>query len=343
MIRSGQVTIKDIARELGISPSTVSKALKNHPDISVETRKRVGDLAKKLKYKPNAIALSLRSARTKTLGLVIPETVHHFFSSVISGIEDVAYDAGYNIMIFQSNESFNREVIATTALLDARVEGILISLSRETRNYDHLNNILNNGVPMVMFDRVCDDIKTDKVTVDDFEGAYNAVSHLIKAGCKRIAHLAGPPGLRITDLRRNGYLEALKDNRMEFDRDLVVYCDNFNQAQIRTKQLMNRINPPDAVFTVNDFTATGVIKSLHEMKIRIPEEVSVLGFSNGLISQVTHPTLSTVDQHAYRMGQVSVELLLDRLMNTGSEQPFIHQVLKTELIIRESTRKSRKS
>src|SRR6056300_1099283 len=214
-MRSGQVTIKDLAKELGISPSTVSKALKNHPDINKNTRKRVSDLAKKLNYKPNAIALSLRSSRTKTLGLIIPETVHHFFSSVISGIEDVAYDAGYNIMIFQSNESFNREVIATMALMDARVEGILISLSRETRNYDHLANILKNGVPLVMFDRVCDEIKTDKVTVDDFEGAYNAVTHLIRSGCKRIAHLAGPPGLRITDLRRNGYIEALKDNKCE--------------------------------------------------------------------------------------------------------------------------------
>ena len=343
MMRSGQVTIKDIARELGISPSTVSKALKNHPDISVDTRKKVNDLAKKLNYKPNAIALSLRSSRTKTLGLVIPQTVHHFFSSVISGIEDVAYDAGYNVMIFQSNESFNREVIATTALLDARVEGILISLSRETRDYGHLSNILDNGVPLVMFDRVCDDIKTDKVTVDDFEGAYKAVDHLIGTGCRRIAHLAGPPGLRITDLRRNGYTEALRDNKMEIDRDLVIYCDNFNQAQIRTKQLMNRIQPPDAIFTVNDFTATGVVKSLHEMKIRIPEDVSVIGFSNGLITQVTHPSLSTVDQHGYQMGQVSVQLLLDRLMSRQVEQPFIHQVLKTELIIRDSTRSTRKT
>ena len=343
MMRSGQVTIKDIARELGISPSTVSKALKNHPDISVNTRKKVNELAKKLNYKPNAIALSLRSSRTKTLGLVIPQIVHHFFSSVISGIEDVAYDAGYNVMIFQSNESFNREVIATTALLDARVEGILISLSRETRNHEHLAHILNNGVPLVMFDRVCDDIKTDKVTVDDFEGAYNAVDHLIRTGCRRIAHLAGPPGLRISDLRRNGYTEALRDNKLEIDRDLVMYCDNFNQAQIRTKQLMNRLQPPDAIFTVNDFTATGVVKSLHEMKIRIPEEVSVIGFSNGLITQVTYPTLSTVDQHGYQMGQVSVQLLLDRLINRQVEQPFIHQVLKTELIIRESTRRTRKT
>jgi len=340
MIHRGQVTIKDIARELGISPSTVSKALKNHPEISRETRKKVNDLARKLNYKPNAIALSLRSSRTKMIGLVIPEIVHHFFSSVISGIEDVAYDAGYNVMIFQSNESFNREVIATTALLDARVEGILISLSRETRDYLHLQNILSNGVPLVMFDRVCDEIETDKVTVDDFEGAYNAVSHLIRTGCRRIAHLAGPPGLRITELRKNGYLEALRDHKLEIERDLLLYCDNFNQAQIRTKQLMNRYHPPDAIFTVNDFTATGVVKSLHELKIKIPEEVSVIGFSNGLITQVTYPTLSTVDQHGYQMGQVSVQLLLDRLLSNNSPQPYIHQVLKTELIIRESTRRS---
>ena len=338
MSSSGQVTIKDLAAELGVSPSTVSKALKNHPDISQETRKKVNDLAKKWNFFPNPIALSLRNSRTKTIGLIIPEIVHHFFSSVISGIEDVAYDAGYNVMIYQSNESFNRELIAAQALLNSRVEGILISLSRETRNFDHLKKVLSNGIPLGMFDRVCDEIETDKVTVDDYQGAYSAVSHLIRTGCKRIAHLSGPPGLPIADFRRNGYLDALRENNMEINRDLVIYCDNFKQAVIRTKQLMNLPEPPDAFFTVNEFTASGVVKSLYEMKFRIPEHVSVFGFSNGLITQVTNPAISTVDQHAYLIGQTSAQLLIDRLMNKQVSRPFIHQVIKTELIIRESTR-----
>jgi len=334
MISRGQVTIKDLADELGISPSTVSKALKNHPDISQETRKKVNDLAKLWNYFPNPIALSLRNSRTKTIGLIIPEIVHHFFSSVISGIEDVAYDAGYNVMIYQSNESYNRELIAVQALLNSRVEGILISLSKETRNFDHLKNVLDRGVPIGMFDRVCDEIEADKVTVDDYQGAYSAVSHLIRSGCRRIAHLSGPPGLPIAD----GYLDALRDNNLEINRDLIIYCDNFKQALIRTKQLMNLAEPPDAFFTVNEFTATGVVKSLYDLKLKIPEEVSVFAFSNGLITQVTNPALSTVDQHAYQIGQTSAELLLDRLLNQQIIRPFIHQVIKTELIIRESTR-----
>jgi LacI family transcriptional regulator len=270
--------------------------------------------------------------------LIIPEIVHHFFSSVISGIEDVAYDAGYNVMIYQSNESYNRELIATQALLNSRVEGIMISLSKETRNFDHLKNVLDHGIPIAMFDRVCDEIDTDKVTVDDYQGAYSAVSHLIRTGCRRIAHLSGPPGLPIADFRRGGYLDALRDNNMEINRDLIIYCDNFKQALIRTKQLMNLPEPPDAFFTVNEFTATGVVRSLYDLKIRIPEDVSVFAFSNGLITQVTNPALSTVDQHAYQIGQTSAQLLLDRLLNHQVVRPFIHEIIKTELIIRESTR-----
>jgi LacI family transcriptional regulator len=338
MMLRGQVTIKDLAEELGISPSTVSKALKNHPDISQDTRKKVNDLAKLWNYYPNPIALSLRNSRTKTIGLIIPEIVHHFFSSVISGIEDVAYDAGYNVMIYQSNESFNRELIAVQALLNGRVEGILISLSKETRNFDHLRNVLDHGVPIGMFDRVCEDIDADKVTVDDYQGAYSAVCHLIRTGCRKIAHLSGPPGLPIADYRRGGYLDALRDNNMEINRDLIIYCDNFKQALIRTKQLMNLAEPPDAFFTVNEFTATGVVRSLYDLKIKIPEQVSIFAFSNGLITQVTNPALSTVDQHAYQIGQTSAQLLLDRLLNHQIVRPFIHQVIKTELIIRESTR-----
>jgi LacI family transcriptional regulator len=338
MLQKGNITIKDLAEELGISPSTVSKALKNHPDISADTRARVNELARKLNYNPNPIALSLRSSRTKTLGLVIPEIVHHFFSSVISGIEDVAYDAGYNVMIYQSNESYNRELIAIQALMNSRVEGILVSLSKETKNFDHLRNILDHNVPLVLFDRICEEIETDKVTVDDYQGAYAAVNHLIRTGCRRIAHLSGPPGLLIADYRRSGYMDALKDNNLKINRDLVIYCDNFKQALIRTKQLMNLPDPPDAFFTVNEFTATGVVKALYDLGIKIPEQVSVFGFSNGLITQVTNPALSTVDQHAYQIGQTSVQLLLDRLLNTHAARPFIHQVIKTELIIRESTR-----
>ena len=337
-MHKGQTTIKDIASQLGISPSTVSKALKNHPDISLETRKKVNDLAKELHYNPNPIALSLRSSKTKTIGLIVPEIVHHFFSSVISGIEDVAYDAGYSVMIYQSNESYNREVIAVKSLLNNRVDGILISVSKETRNYDHLKEIKEHSVPFVMFDRVCDEIIADKVIVDDYQGAYNATRHMIVTGCRRIAHFAGPPGLKIADLRRSGYTDALIDHNLKIERDLVIFCDNFNQAIIRTKQLMSNPQPPDAIIAVNELTATGVIKAAAEIGTRVPQDLSVIGFTNGLISQVVHPTLTTVDQHGYQIGQTSVQMLLDRMIRNETDYPAVEQVIKTDLVVRESTR-----
>ncbi|MFO8000377.1 MAG: LacI family DNA-binding transcriptional regulator, partial [Marinilabilia sp.] len=194
-MKSNHVTLKDIARILELSPSTVSRALKDHPDINEETKKLVKTFAEKVKYRPNALALSLRRQKTNTIGLIIPEIVHHFFSSVISGIEDLAYGEGYNVMICQSNENYQREVIDTQALIDHRVDGILVSLSKTTRDFTHLKNAYENGIPMVFFDRVCEEIKTDRVITDDFKGADIATSHLIERGSKTIIHLAAPQHL----------------------------------------------------------------------------------------------------------------------------------------------------
>ena len=210
-MRSAQVTIKDIAKQLGISPSTVSRALKDHPEISQATKKAVVELAKKLNYEPNAVALSLRSSRSNVIGLLIPEIVHYFFSQVISGIEDVAHDAGFQVMICQSNESYQREVENVNTLLHSRIEGLLACLSKETKDFSHFRNLLGKNIPIVFFDRTSDELDTDKVKVTDYKGAYDAVKHLIDIGCKRIAHLATSEDLEIGRERYSGFVQALKD------------------------------------------------------------------------------------------------------------------------------------
>ena len=223
-MKYNQVTIKDIARELGISPSTVSRALKDHPDISPQTKKAVNELAEKLNYQPNIVALSLRQSKTNTLGVIIPELVHFFFSTVISGIEDVAYSAGYNVIITQSNESLQREKTDIKALFNSRVDGMLISVSRETNTFEHIEGILAKGVPMVFFDRVYENANSSMVIVDDLSGAKEATHHLIDQGCKRIAHLEGPPNLGITKQRLEGYIQALNDANIPINQELIVSC-----------------------------------------------------------------------------------------------------------------------
>ena len=226
-MRSNQVTIKDIARELGISPSTVSRALKDHPDISQYTKQAVKELAKKLNYQPNAIALSLKHSRSFTLGVIIPETVHFFFSSVISGIEDIAYNSGYNIMICQSNELYSREKSNANMLFSNRVDGLLISLSKETQDFDHISLFQNNNIPVVFFDRGTDVFLCDQVIIDDYHAAFNIVDFMIKRGHKNIIHLAAPQNLDIGLKRRMGYEDALKANDLPFDESMVVYADKF--------------------------------------------------------------------------------------------------------------------
>lgn len=335
-MRSSQVTIKDIAAELGISPSTVSRALKNHPEISEETKRAVKELAKKLNYEPNAIALSLQSSKSNIIGLVIPEIVHYFFSQVISGIEDVAYDAGYHVMICQSNESYIREVKNIQTLLSSRIEGLLVSLSKETRDFSHFRNLNKKNIPIVFFDRICEELETDHVIVNDFKGAYDAVEHLINMGCKRIAHLATSQDLIIGRNRYNGYIKALKDNNLTIDERLVVRCDTHKAARLVTKRLIYEIQPPDGIFAVNDLTAIGALQTVKENGLRIPEDIKVIGFSNGIYSTMTDPPLSTVEQFGYLMGQKAARMVLDRILSRENYPVRIEEI-ETQLIIREST------
>lgn len=340
MKKLSQVTIKDIARELGVSPSTVSRALKDHPDISRDTKKAINELAKKLNYQPNTIALNLRQSKTNTIGVIIPKIVHFFFSTVISGIEDVAYDHGYNIIISQSNESYEREVSDLKALFNSRVDGLLISVSRETTNFDHFVSVFERGVPMVFFDRVIEHLDTSKIIVDDTEGSYEAAKHLIQQGCQRIAHFAGPDILKISKNRVDGYIKALEDNNIIVDDKLIINCQEGTVEESKgiAKKLLKSKNPPDGICCSNDLAAIGALQAAKELQIPVPEKLAIIGFSNWEITTMTDPPLSTVDQPGYEMGRQAAELLLKEIHS--KEDEFIEPqviTLPTKLLIRGSS------
>lgn len=338
-MRSNQITIKDIARILGISPSTVSRALKNHPDINADTKKAVNELADKLKYQPNAVALSLKNSRSNIIGVIIPEIVHYFFSSVISGIEDVASQKGFTVIICQSNESFNREVANARTLLSHRVDGILVSISKETTSFDHLVNLQEGGIPLVFFDRIAPEIHADQVIIDDMEASYRATCHLIETGCRRIAHFAGPQGLLIGKERLQGYLNAHKETGLPVDESLIIEADTFEKARNAVGRLIDTKNIPDGIFAVNDMTAIGAMQTILKRGFKIPEDISIVGFSDGYLSGITDPNLSSVDQHGYEIGTTAAELLFKRILSDEEEYIPEIKVLNADLIVRGSSAK----
>jgi DNA-binding LacI/PurR family transcriptional regulator len=335
-MRSNQVTIKDIARELGISPSTVSRALKDHPDISTYTKQAVKELAEKLSYQPNAIALSLKHSKSFTLGVIIPETVHFFFSSVISGIEDIAYNAGYNIIICQSNELFSRERSNANMLYSNRVDGLLISLSKETHNLDHIRFFQDNGIPVVFFDRGTDDLLCDQVIIDDYSAAFNIVDYMAKRGYKNIIHLAAPLNLEIGLKRKKGFEDALVKNGLPFDESKVVFADNFDEAFHKVSHLIENGEIPDGIFAVNDLTALGAMRALKKNNLSIPDQVGVAGFGNGQNALLTDPPLTTVNQNGYNMGKKAAEIILNRISEGFENYIPKKYYIDTELVIRES-------
>ncbi|MGM0551372.1 MAG: LacI family DNA-binding transcriptional regulator [Bacteroidota bacterium] len=337
-MRNRQVTIKDIAKLLHISPSTVSRALKDHPDINPETKKNVREMAKKMNYKPNKIALQLLQQESNIIGVIIPEIIHHFFSTVISGIENEANKAGYQIMICQSNESYEREVANVQTLLSSHIDGFIMSLAKTTNDYTHLKQIEEVGVPVVFFDRICDCIKADSILVDDYEGAYKATCHLIEQGCKHLVHLAGPQHLTIGKERKNGFLQALRDNGLPQYVHSVQICDTRDQALKIVPQLLQDHPSVDGIFAVNDMTATGAMNAAKELHKRIPRDIAISGFTDSFIATLTDPPLTSVDQKGFLMGQQAARLLLNRISGKSPEGN-VKKVLQTELRIRESSKR----
>ncbi len=342
-MKSRQVTIKDIAKQLGISPSTVSRALKDHPDISPDTKKLVNDLAKELHYEPNTIALSLRSQKTNTIGIIIPEIIHFFFSTIISGIEEVAYNAGYTVMICQSNESYEKEVLDTKSLLSHRVDGFLVSYSRETKDFAHFQEIISRNRPIVFFDRIPEGIEAPKVIIDDEEASRNATLHLIDQGCKRIAHFAGPLSLQISQKRLKGYKSALEKFNIEAKEAYVTVCADGTKEEgyACMKALLALKEIPDGIFTSNDIAAYGAMIAIKEAGLSIPNDIAVVGFSNWQFSSLIEPQLSSVSQPGLEMGRAAARILIEELQNKEDIKSDITKTLPTNLIIRTSSDRKR--
>jgi len=335
------ITIKDIAKALGLSTSTVSRALRNSYEINPETKKLVMEYAERMNYRPNPIALSLRDSKSKSIGVIIPEIANHFFSQLINGIESIAYNLGYHVVIFQSHESYEREVANTNYLVSRKVDGLLISLSSLTTNLFHFQDLMERGLPIVFLDRVPNAIETHKVVVDNFAGSYEATEHLIKTGRKRIAHLTSPIYLSITTERLAGYKQALEDYGLPFDESYVKYCYHGgkvaeeNEAAVR--EMLEMPEPPDAIFTASDRLTTGCMSVLQKHNIKVPEQIAIVGFTNISVAELLNPPLTAVVQPAMEMGQQAVELLIRLIEHPQKTDVFETRSLKTSLIIREST------
>jgi len=337
MIKKPQITIKDIARALNISPSTVSRALKNHPDISQDTKDLVNKYAKDFNYKPNTLALSLRMSKNNTIGVIIPEIVHYFFSSILSGIEQVANAEGYNVIICQSDENYEKEVRNTKALVATRVSGVLASLAKHTTNYDHFQDIIDSDIPLVFFDRICIGINTDRVVVDDYAGAFAAVEYLIQTGCKRIAFYSSPFHLEISKNRKNGYMDALRKYNLPVDESLIRVCDTREEAIIITPEILDRPNRPDGFFAINDHCAAGILYATKLAKLKVPKDVAIMGFSDGELAKACDPMLSTVEQHGFEIGKHAAKLLINKI-NGETQGQYSNKIVKTNLIIRGTTK-----
>ena len=331
------ITINDLAKRLKLSASTVSRALRDHPDISAETKERVRAAAEQANYQPNLIAQSLQTRRSNNIGVIVPEIRNTFFSTVISGIEEIAYEAGYTIMVCQSNDTYIRETINTRALAAHRVAGMLVSISQETRDFEHLKTIIAQGIPLVLFDRIIEELEVSKVVVDDFTGAYNAVAYLIKQGRKRIAHIGGRSPLYVSRRRREGYEAALRDHTVPINPAYIV-TGGYHEEDGRdgARRLCGLAEPPDAVFAVNDPVALGAYMHCTDSGIKIPEEIALIGFSNNPNTTLIRPRLTTVSQPAFEMGKVAAALLLKKMQASSAAGSAETVVLKTELVIRES-------
>jgi DNA-binding LacI/PurR family transcriptional regulator len=332
-----QITIKDLAKKLNISVSTVSRALRNAADINPETKQAVITLAKELNYEPNLMAWGLAKRKTKIIGIIVPAIHSNYFSEALSGMTEVANVFDYHLMFCQSNEDANEEVKCIRKLLACHVDGLLISVSKDTDDASELEKVRQLGIPVVMFDRTLSNFPCNKVVVDEYEGAYKAVQHLIKKGCKRIAHLAGPVNASVSINRMKGYLDALADYDLPVDEQLIVRCNAFeDDALAGIKKIMRIKNRPDGIFFINDLSAITAIRFMQKKGIRIPEMMKIAGFNDDPVSSMVEPSLTTVMQPGYEVGKLSMRMLVDEINSPGSG--FQNIQLRTQLIIRNSSK-----
>ena len=338
------VTLKKIADTLGLSIATVSKALKDYSDISPKTKLKVKELADALHYKPNSFAQSLRNQESKIIGLIIPQIVHHFFSNIILGVIKTAEKSGYLVITLQSDESYKIEKKQIEHLLNRNVDGILLSLADNTVDYSHINDIRKAGVPIVLYDKISRSIGCHKIVIDDQKAAYNATKHLIDIGCKRIAHVRGSLKPQTTIDRFTGYKNALKDHKIPYDNSIIFETEHLTYEDGRkiADEIALNHKDIDGIFAFTDLLATGLMVGLKEYGIKVPDDVSIIGFSNWFLTSITSPTLSTVDQPGYQMGEEAFKILLEEIndLKKGSKPKYRTIEIPTEVIIRESSKKS---
>ncbi len=335
------LTMKDIARELGVSVATVSRALKDSPRISAERRAMIQQYAREHDFTPNVLAASLRFARVqpiKIIGVIIPDLVHYYFASVLAGIEEEAKSRGYLVIIAQSGEVYENEVRICRSLYESKVCGIIVSQTKNTRQYDHFKHLLNNGLPLVFFDRICTGVDASRVVVDDYTGAFNAVSYLIETGSTRIAFYSSTMNMEISKNRFNGYKDALLKHGIEYDSDLVIICDNRADAEAMTPEMLNKDVPPNGFFAINDDTAIGILYTAKRMGYRVPEDIQICGFTNGYRAIACDPMLTTVEQRGRTVGEEAASILIDQVEGRIPSDKVVKRVVRTRLIVRGTTR-----
>jgi LacI family transcriptional regulator len=342
-----KITLKKIAQELNVSISTVSKSLKDSHEIGKETRERIKAFAKSHGYRPNSIALSLKNRKTKTIGVIIPDVVHYFFALVVNGIEQVARKNGYNVVVALSNESFEKEVVNMETLADSLIDGFILSLSKETlkkQDYYHINESINQGMPVVLFDRVVAEIECDKVIVNDFKGAYDATKLLINKGRDNILLLTSEDYINVGRLRTQGYIKAIQDNGLPLENHLIIKVEDTQvsddvQPELESSiaEAFNKNNKIDGIFAVNEIYAGAALRVLRRLGKLIPKDVALICFTDGLISKYSYPSLTTVKQHAEEIGKAAAGKLIERLENDNDNLEYEQKVIKSVIIEREST------
>lgn len=335
------ITIKDIAKALGLSTSTVSRALRGSYEISPETKKLVIEYAEQYNYRPNPIALSLKERRSRSIGVVVCEIANNFFSQAINGIESIAYNRGYHVIISQSHESYDREVVNVEHLASRSVDGLLVSLSSETEHIEHFKNLHEKGFPIVFFDRITEEIETFKVVVDNYKGAYDATQHLVDSGYTKIAHVTSSQHLSISRERLDGYKAALADNDIALNESYIRYCNHggmiYAELEDAVKSLVQLKDRPDAIFSAGDRLTISCLNALRSIGLKIPDDIALVGFSNSPLVELLNPALSVVKQPAFEMGQVATELLIKLIESKRPVTEFEKVVLQTEIFTRESS------
>ncbi len=335
------ITMKDIAKELGVSIATVSRALKDSPRISLQQRERIQAYAEEHNFYPNVIGEALRHSKLtpmKLIGVIIPEFVHYYFSSILSGIEEEASARGYRIMVAQSNERYEREVRICDDFYKNKVCGIIVSQAKDTTKYDHFQKLVSNGVPLVFYDRICTGVDSSRVVVDDYMGAYTAVTHLIDSGCHRIAFYGTSMRMEINKNRFNGYKDALLKHNIPLEERLIRYCDNRAAAEAITPDILTMNNPPDSFFAVNDDTAIGILYTAKRMGYIVPSDISICGFTNGNRAKSCDPMLTTVEQRGKTVGQEAADILIGQVEGSIPKDKVEKRVVRTRLVVRGTTR-----